>query len=43
MRDDSRKRAEVLDYLKAENRYTEQMMAPYRSCAPRCIRRCWAA
>lgn len=30
LRDDSRKEPKVLDYLKAENRYTEQMMAPYQ-------------
>ncbi|RTG34744.1 S9 family peptidase [Serratia marcescens] len=30
LRDDSRKERKVLDYLKAENRYTEQMMAPYQ-------------
>lgn len=30
LRDDSRTEPKVLDYLKAENRYTEQMMAPYQ-------------
>ena len=30
LRDDSRKNRKVRDYLKAENRYTEQMMAPYQ-------------
>ncbi|WP_083950385.1 S9 family peptidase [Serratia ficaria] len=31
LRDDSRKNAKVLDYLTAENRYTEQMMQPYKA------------
>lgn len=31
LRDDSRKNKKVLDYLTAENRYTEQMMQPYQA------------
>lgn len=31
LRDDSRKNKKVLDYLTAENRYTEQMMQPYKA------------
>jgi oligopeptidase B len=31
LRDDSRKNTKVLDYLMAENRYTEQMMQPHKA------------
>ena len=43
LRDDERQKPEVLDYLKAENAYTEAMLAPIGRCASSSTRRWWPA